>query len=56
MTADQVRSVLTEHEPELLKLADGLREIFGARFDWLKTPAFELGKRPDLNARTVVVL
>jgi hypothetical protein len=56
VTADQVRSVLTDHEPVLLALADGLRETFGARFDWLKTPAFEVGKRPDLHSRSVVVL
>jgi hypothetical protein len=51
MTAEEVRAVMAS-EPELLALADALREKFGAKLVWLKTEAVEIGKpvRGTVNA------
>jgi len=43
MTAEQIREAMAI-EPELLKLADLLRERFDAKLVWLRTSEFEIGK------------
>lgn len=45
MTAEQVREAL-KVEPELLQLADLLRQRFDAKLVWLKTAEFEMGRPP----------
>jgi len=53
MTADEIRAAMSV-DPELLSLADALRERFGARLVWLKTADIEVGRRPSEPISTVV--
>jgi len=46
MTADEIRAAMSV-DPELLSLADALRERFGARLVWLRTAGIEVGRRPS---------
>lgn len=49
MTADEVRSAMSI-DAELLKLADALKDQFGARLVWLKTADVEIGRRASVLA------
>lgn len=52
MNAEDVKLVMNS-EPQLLKLAEGLREKFGAKLIWLKTPTVEYGKRVTDAVRAI---
>lgn len=43
MTADEVRQAMAV-DPEFVEFAEQMRERFGARLTWLKTPTVEIGK------------
>lgn len=44
MTAAEVREAMG---PEMCAIADALREQFGARLTWLKTPEVVIGTKPE---------
>ena len=52
MTAAEIRAAMSV-DPELLHLADALRERFGARLTWLKTADIEVGRPPSGPRDTV---
>lgn len=44
MTAEDIRTAMAI-DPEFLKLAEQLKERFGAKLAWLVTPTLVVGKR-----------
>lgn len=47
--AEKIRAAMG---PEMCAVADALRETFGAKLDWLETPAMKIGKRADEGVPT----
>jgi hypothetical protein len=50
----QAERIRTAMGPDLRAVADALREQFGAKLAWLKTPALEVGSEPEWGVPTQI--